>query len=56
MGYSPWGRKELDKTERLTHTHRIIQTALGAVPRGRRSHTWGWRARGTPGDTLLRKQ
>ena len=21
MGYSPWGRKELDTTERLTHTH-----------------------------------
>ena len=21
MGYSPWGRKESDTTERLTHTH-----------------------------------
>ena len=21
MGYSPWGCKELDMTERLTHTH-----------------------------------
>ena len=21
MGYSPWDRKESDKTERLTHTH-----------------------------------
>ena len=21
MGYSPWGRKDLDMTERLTHTH-----------------------------------
>ena len=21
MGYSPWGHKELDTTERLTHTH-----------------------------------
>ena len=21
MGCSPWGRKELDTTERLTHTH-----------------------------------
>ena len=21
MEYSPWGRKELDTTERLTHTH-----------------------------------
>ena len=21
MGYSPWGRKELDMTELLTHTH-----------------------------------
>ena len=22
-GYSPWGRKELDMTEQLTHTHRV---------------------------------
>ena len=21
VGYSPWGRKELDMTEQLTHTH-----------------------------------
>ena len=21
MGYSPWGRKESDTTEQLTHTH-----------------------------------
>ena len=21
MGYSPWGHKELDTTEQLTHTH-----------------------------------
>ena len=24
MGYSPWGHKELDTTERLTHTHTHI--------------------------------
>ena len=23
MGYSPWGLKELDTTEQLTHTHTI---------------------------------
>ena len=23
MGYSPWGRKELDTTKRLTHTQRV---------------------------------
>ena len=22
VGYNPWGRKESDTTERLTHTHR----------------------------------
>ena len=27
-GYSPWGLKELDKTEQLTHTHTLI-TGLG---------------------------
>ena len=27
MGYSPWGCKELDMTERLsTHTHKFIHT------------------------------
>ena len=25
-GYSPWGRKELDTTERLTHTHTHTHT------------------------------
>ena len=25
-GYSPWGRKELDMTERLTHTHTHTHT------------------------------
>ena len=25
MGYSPWGCKELDMTERLTHIYRYIQ-------------------------------
>ena len=24
MGYSPLDRKELDTTERLTHTHRLV--------------------------------
>ena len=28
VGYSPWGRKESDTTERLTHTH-TSQTFLG---------------------------
>ena len=26
MGYSPWGRKESDTTERLTHTHTHTHT------------------------------
>ena len=26
MGYSPWGPKELDMTERLTHTHTYTHT------------------------------
>ena len=26
VGYSPWGRKELDTTERLTHTHTHTHT------------------------------
>ena len=25
MGYSPWGRKELDMTERLSTAHMILQ-------------------------------
>ena len=25
MGYSPWGRKESDTTERLTHTNSLLQ-------------------------------
>ena len=25
MGYSPWDHKELDTTERLTHTHVVIK-------------------------------
>ena len=32
-GYSPWGCKELDKTELLRHTH--TQTAWGSRERGR---------------------
>ena len=24
MGYNPWGRKESDTTERLTHTHKAL--------------------------------
>ena len=27
MGYSPWGHKELDTTERLTHTHEMLLPA-----------------------------
>ena len=27
-GYSPWGLKELDTTERLTHTHTITHTHI----------------------------
>ena len=31
MGNTPWGRKELDTTERLTHTHMVLKGAsLGA--------------------------
>ena len=30
-GYSPWGRKEMDTTERLTHTH-TTQLARSACP------------------------
>ena len=25
VGYSPWGHKELDMTERLIHTHVVIK-------------------------------
>ena len=28
MGYSPWGLKELDMTERLTHTHFSISSLI----------------------------
>ena len=28
MGYSPWGHKESDTTERLTHTLRLVTLAL----------------------------
>ena len=31
VGYSPWGRKESDKTERLTHTHKGGRQVLGNV-------------------------
>ena len=33
MDYSPWGHKELDTTERLTHTHTVdcIQVVGGGV-------------------------
>ena len=27
VGYSPWGHKELDMTEQLTHTHRDVQSS-----------------------------
>ena len=27
MGNTPWGRKELDTTERLTHTHMVLKGA-----------------------------
>ena len=28
VGYSPWGRKELDMTERLTHTYTHSEYAM----------------------------
>ena len=31
-GYSPWGRKELDSTEQLTHTHTHIYIWTGLIP------------------------
>ena len=30
VGYSPWGCKELDMTEQLTHTHHRVTLYLGA--------------------------
>ena len=32
MGYSPWGSKELDTTERLTHTHTHTHTFGSTFP------------------------
>ena len=32
VGYSPWGRKESDTTERLTHTHTHTQRVQGRAP------------------------
>ena len=29
MGYSPWGHKESDMSEQLTHTHTHTQLELG---------------------------
>ena len=31
MGYSPWGYKEADKTERLTHTHTQSITLVAMI-------------------------
>ena len=33
VGYNPWGRKELDTTERLTHTqvHTAVLLAVGTM-------------------------
>ena len=31
VGYSPWGRKELDTTERLTHTHTHTHPGINAA-------------------------
>ena len=31
VGYSPWGRKELDTTERLTYTHTQINMNVQAI-------------------------
>ena len=28
VGYSPWGRKESDMTERLTHIHSLIKAKV----------------------------
>ena len=36
MGYNPWGRKELDTTEQLTHTHSIPEVGdiiISILPR-----------------------
>ena len=32
MGYQPWGRTELDTTERLTHTHTHTRKAFLGGP------------------------
>ena len=31
MYYSTWGRKELDTTEQLTHTHMVSKSVLNIV-------------------------
>ena len=31
MDYSTWGRKELDTTEQLTHTHMVSKSVLNIV-------------------------
>ena len=31
MGYSPWGHRELDMTDRLTHTHTHTHTHTSAL-------------------------
>ena len=33
MGYSPWGRKELDMTEHTAQTH-MMQSLVGGCPHG----------------------
>ena len=36
VGYSPWGHIELDRTERLTHTHCIPNTVLCYISNSRK--------------------
>ena len=36
MGYSPWGRKELDTTELLTHTHRKEEQTNSVIKKERK--------------------
>ena len=31
MGYSPWGRKESDTTERLTHTYITLNMYMSII-------------------------